>query len=188
MRIGVDLDDVLADLISELIATHTETHGVALTPEQATSWSVFPPDVHERVRAHGYARLRPKPGAREFMQWLTERHEAHIVTYRNEVARSVTTAWLETHLPGCHVEVHFTGGSKVATCRHLRLELLIDDSCHQIPAVTEALGIPGILIDTPMNRHIPDGGLIRRATDLRAAREIVEKLARTGTLGPSRQA
>ena len=184
MRVGVDLDDVLAELIPELIATHRELHGVALRLEDATAWSVFPPDVHDHVRRQGYARLRPKPGARDFMQWLTERHETYIVTYRNPAARSVTMAWLRTHLPGCHGEVHFTGGSKVDTCRRLRLELLVDDSCNQIPAVTEALGIPGVLVDTAMNRHVSEGPLVRRAGDLADVRAIIRHLEQTGSLAP----
>lgn len=182
MRVGVDLDDVLADLIPELIATHRELLGVALQLEDATDWSVFPPAVHDRVRAQGYARLRPKSGAHDFMQWLTERHETHIVTYRNDDARPVTMAWLRTHLPECHAEVHFTGGSKVETCRRLGLELLIDDSCNQIPAVTEALGIPGILVDTAMNRHVPEGPLVRRAKDLNDVRSIIRHLEQGGSL------
>lgn len=184
MRIGVDLDDVLADLIPELIATHREMHGVALHLEDATSWDVFPPDVHDRVRAQGYARLQPKPGACDFMRWLTQRHEAHIVTYRNDAARPVTMAWLRTHLPGCHGEVHFTGGSKVGACRRLRIELLIDDSCNQIPAVTEALGIPGILLDTAMNKHVREGPLVRRAMDLGDVRSIIQHVEQTGSLTP----
>lgn len=178
MRIAVDLDDVLADLIECLLHTHREVTGAVLTREQATRWDVFPPEVHDRVRyGGGYARLRPLPGARGFLQWLKTVHQVFIVTYRGEHARDTTVDWLTRHLPGLYDDVRFTGGAKVDACRELGVGLIVDDSCNQIPAVTSALQIPGILVDTPMNRHIGETHLIRRARNLEEAREIVEDLA-----------
>ena len=183
MRVGVDLDDVLSDLISELICTHRVLTGACLTREQATGWSVFPAEVHDRVRAEGYGRLTVLPGAREFMEWLRPRHGVFIVTYRNEAARAVTRQWLDTHFTGLYDDVRFTGGSKVNACRELRLDLLIDDSCHQLPDVTRCLGIPGILMDTPMNRHLADNDLMRRAHNLAEARSLVEHWERQAGRG-----
>ena len=175
MRVAVDLDDVLADLISFLIQTHGEVCGEQLTREQAVRWDVFPPAVHDHARfGGGYAQLTPLPGATEFLAWLKERHEVNIVTYRGDHARKATTDWLDRHFPGLYDEVHLTGGGKVDICRELGVKLIVDDSYHQIPAVTSALGIPGILMDTPMNQHIEQSALIRRAGNLRQAREIIE--------------
>ena len=175
MRVAVDLDDVLADLISLLLATHREVCGEILTREQAIGWDVFPPEVHERVKfGGGYGGLTPLPGAYEFLMWLKERHEVNIVTYRGEHARDVTVTWLDSHFPSLYDAVHLTGGGKVDICRELDVKLIIDDSCHQVPAVTSALGIPGILMDTPMNQHIEESRFIRRAEDLGQARRIIE--------------
>lgn len=177
MRVAVDLDDVLADLISCLIRTHEEITGERLRREQATNWDVFPAAVHDHVRYEGgYRDLTPLPDAREFLKWLGESNEIHIVTYRGAHARSITEEWLERHVDGLFDELHLTGGGKVDTCRELGAQLIIDDSYNQIPAVTEALGIPGILIDTPMNQHIPDSELVRRAHGLGQARIVIEEL------------
>jgi len=177
MRMAIDLDDVLADLISCLLETHREITGRVLTRAEAVNWEVFPPEVHDRVRFGGaYGRLAILPGAREFLEWARPSHRLFIVTYRGEHARDVTERWLERHVPGLYDEVRFTGGSKVAVCRDLAVDLIIDDSYNQVPAVTEALQIPGILIDTPMNRHIADTRLIRRARDLTEARRLVLEL------------
>lgn len=177
MRIAVDLDDVVADLISHLLTTHYEMTGVALSREQVGSWDVFPPEVHNRVRyGDGYAHLALLPGAREFLSWLRIRHRVFIVTYRGEHARSITLDWLERHVSGLYDEVYFTGGGKVGTCRELGIELIVDDSYDQVPAVTSALGIPGILVDTPMNRHVEEDELIRRARNLEEARTIIERI------------
>ena len=184
MRIAVDLDDVIADLIPCMLAKHREITGAALTREQATSWNVFPPEVHDSVRfGNSYGSLELLPGAVEFLSWLKERHEVHIVTYRGEHSREITTRWLERHLPGLYDGVHFSGGGKVDICRELEVDLIIDDSYNQIPAVSEALGIPGILMDTPMNRHIREAALVRRASDLQEARVIIEDLVAHGRSG-----
>lgn len=179
MRVAVDLDDVLADLISFLIRTHEELVGEKLGRSEATSWDVFPPAVHDHVRYEGgYGDLVPLPYAREFLEWLGRRHEVHIVTYRGAHARSITEEWLDRHVDGLFDGLHLTGGGKVDTCRKLSVQLIIDDSCSQIPVVTETLGIPGILIDTPMNQHIPNSELIHRAHGLRQARTVIEELLR----------
>jgi len=180
MRIAVDLDDVLADLIACLLATHREVTGVTLSREEATRWDVFPPEVHDCVRYSGrYAQLEPLPGAREFMQWLKARHMVYIVTYRGEHARDLTLDWLQRYVPDCYDGVRFTGGGKVDACRDLDVDLIVDDSYNQIPAVTRALEIPGILLDTPMNRHIVETDLVRRAMDLADVRRIVCELTST---------
>jgi len=175
VRVAVDLDDVLADLISHLLATHEKICGERLTREQAVRWDVFPPEVHDHVRfGGGYATLEPLPGTHDFLQWLNQGHEVNIVTYRGGHARDITVDWLDRHFPHLYDAVHLTGGGKVDTCRELGVGLIIDDSYNQIPAVTSALGIPGILIDTPMNRHIEESDLIRRAENLAQARRIIE--------------
>ena len=184
MRIAVDLDDVLADLISHLLVVHHEVTGVTLTREQAKNWDMFPPEVHDRVRyGGGYAMLDSLPGAPEFLQWLKQRHHVFIVTYRGEHARRVTQEWLSRHVYGMYDEVYLTGGCKVETCRELGVELIIDDSYSQIPAVTSQLHIPGILMDTPMNQHIQETELIKRAKTLREARQIVRQLQETRERG-----
>ena len=176
MRVAVDLDDVLADLISCLIATHRQMNGVSLTREQAVNWHVFPLPVHDRIRfGGGYATLVPLPGAREFLAWLRPQAEVFIVTYRGDHAKETTEAWLARHFSGLYDGVRYTGGSKVDACRDLRVDLIVDDSCHQVPAVTAALGIPGVLMDAPMNRHIAETALIRRARDLAQARCLIRQ-------------
>jgi 5'(3')-deoxyribonucleotidase len=174
MRVAVDLDDVLADLISCVISVHAEMNGVRLQREQVVDWDVFPPAVHDAVRAKGwYGRLQPLPGAAAFMAWLRERHDPHIVTYRSEAARAITTQWLEQHLAGLYKELHLAGGPKLAVCLELDVDLIIDDSPRHLPAVCSAMRIPGILIDSPMNAHLSETDLIRRARDLDQARELV---------------
>jgi len=176
MHIAVDLDDVIADLISELLRVHARVTGRRLTRDEATAWDVFPPEVHQQMREGGYARLLPLPGAGEFLAWLNQRHRVSIVTYRNESCRDMTEAWLARHVGRAYDGVYFAGGIKLDICRKLEIDLIIDDSYNQIPVVTAELGVPGILMDTPMNRHIAESDLIRRAADLREARCLVEEL------------
>lgn len=174
MRVAVDLDDVIADLITCMLSVHYKITGQKLNREELKSWNDFPEEVHNHVRyGDSYAHLTLLPGAREFLNWLKESHQVFIITYRGKHTRSTTINWLEQHVPGLYDEVHFTGGGKVERCRKLGIELIIDDSYNQIPAVTSELGIPGILIDTPMNRHIKESELIWRAESLEEAKDII---------------
>ncbi len=173
-RIAIDLDDVLADLIGELLHLYCKRHGVDMRREDVVDWDTFPEDVHNAIRKDGgYESLSPIPGADEFLAWLAVRYETHIVTYRSPAAREETTRWLQAHMPQVYQDVHFADGSKVSICRSLGVELLIDDSVNQLPPVTKELGIPGILIDTPMNRRIRQSSRIKRAYNFTEAREHV---------------
>ena len=180
MRIALDLDDVLADLIAKLIDLHHAINGVALERRHAVGWDVFPAAVHDAARSRGYASLEPRPGAAAFLRWITREHSVYIVTYRTAEAEAVTLDWLDSHFPGLEPRVHFTGGPKVKTCCRLQVELMIDDSTHHLAGVTQALRIPGILISSPMNRHVQDTRRIRRANDLREARTLVEQVEANG--------
>jgi 5'(3')-deoxyribonucleotidase len=101
MRIALDLDDVLADLIGGLIQVHAETNGRRLSRCEAVDWSVFPDAVHEHMLENGgYACLAPREGAAEFLPWIAREHDVFIVTYRREEARALTRSWLASHFPG----------------------------------------------------------------------------------------
>lgn len=179
MNVACDLDDVIADLVPRLIEMHADMTGVRLTREQVTDWDVFPEALHVRARTDGtYGRLPLLPGAREFLEWLRQAgHRVFIVTFRGEPSRAITTEWLDRHVPRLYESVHLTGGSKVDACRALGVELIIDDSAQHVQAVTGALAVPGVLLDTPMNRHLPESRLVRRALTHEHARSIIEELA-----------
>jgi 5'(3')-deoxyribonucleotidase len=178
MRIGVDLDDVLGDLIGALIALYAREDGVNLPRDAVTDWNVFPPHIHGKMIESGYASVRPIPGAREFLDALQRAgHEIWIITYRSPKVETSTRDWLDRHFPNLVQGLACTGGGKVEACRRLQVGLLVDDSRTQAPRVREALGIPGILITTPMNRDFPVGNGIYRADTLDEARSLALRLA-----------
>lgn len=190
-RVALDLDDVLADLIGELVRLYRTVYCIELGREDVVDWNTFPPDIHRAVQEEGgYERLSVIPGADDFMVWLAERSEIHIVTYRHHRCAEVTLRWLERNLPPVYEDVHFAGGPKVNICRALGVKLLIDDSVNQLPQVTEELDIPGILIDTPMNRWLPENGKIKRASNFfEAQRHAEQVLAGThATVSPQEDA
>ena len=176
MIIALDLDDVLTDLITELIQEHKAVTGVQLRRDNVRNWDDFHPDAHRRIRHNGgYSRLRLLPGAKDFLAWLYHRHSVHIVTYRSPSAKVVTEQWLHRHVPGLYDGVNFADGSKLNVCRNLQVDIIIDDSVNQVPHITQELGIPGILFDTPMNRQIEESTLIKRASSYKDVRRLVVK-------------
>lgn len=178
MHLGIDLDDVLADLIGGLIRLHADMHGVRLDREQVTGWDVFPEDVHRRMMDGGYAALAPLPGARDFLRELrTDGHRLTIITYRSPRVQDLSRTWLDRHFPELWDGLVCTGGGKVESCRRLGVDLLVDDSLHQAPAVVRELGIPAVLITSPMNRHVRAGGLLYRADSLDQALAVIRRIA-----------
>lgn len=189
MRIALDLDDVLADLIPYLVRTHARLTGETLRSRDVTGWDVFVREAHDEARFRGgYRHLEPIDGARELLSWLRRAdHDVYIVSYRSENARTVTEAWLAEHIGDLFVSLALVGGSKVEACRHLDVDLIVDDSIRQITAVTEALKIPGILVRTHMNRSWRTPAHVRAAETLEQVRYLIGALDRHGGNWPDRQ-
>ncbi len=178
MNIAVDLDDVLAELIPALIALYAREDGVRLLLEAVVDWNVFPPHIHERMIASAYRGLVPKSGAREFVRDLRRAgHRIWVVTYRNPRVEEPTRAWLDRYFPGAFEGVVCTGGGKTEACRKLGVGLFVDDSKTQTVQVRNALGIPVILVTTPMNRDFQTPPGVYRARTLYQARDLALRLA-----------
>lgn len=186
MRIALDLDDVLAELIPYLMQTHARLTGQRLDHVDVTGWDVFVREAHDEARFEGgYGRLNPVDGARDLLVWLRDSgHDVYIVSYRSEDARAVTEEWLAEHIGDLFVALHLVGGSKVDVCRRLAVDLIVDDSKRQVTAVTQALDIPGILVRTHMNRDWTPPVHIREAYDLRDVRRLVQTLDAHGGKWP----
>lgn len=108
-RVGVDVDGVLADLLTPAFALMNDGFGLAVTPGHMTSWEfegLIPEAVRgeywRRLGAPGYVHdhLRPLPGAVEGVALLAERFEVYVVTsYLHDAETWVheRDAWVMEH-------------------------------------------------------------------------------------------
>jgi 5'(3')-deoxyribonucleotidase len=140
LRLGIDMDGVVADFNSGWIERYNRDFGAALHPDHVVGWD----ELHRLTgfdtmdgfwawaRGNGrsvFRDLPPMPGALDALAELAGRHRIVIVTARFDWAISDTLAWLAEHRVTAR-EVHFQAAKHLVPC-----DVYLDDSPYQIEAL-----------------------------------------------------
>lgn len=160
MRIGVDIDGVLADSlplwISELNRYFNKNKRVKEIHlyDICQTYEITEQDLGEFLKRRGrYLMSRPSPvqGASHYLNVIKNSHEIYIVTARSERYRQETREWLKNHsLP--YDELLLLGShDKIRPCLESNLKLLVEDTL-EIGAQVSAAGVPVLLLDAPYNQ------------------------------------
>ena len=111
------------------------------------------------------AGARPYPHAVETVnRWHDSGHSIHILSHRAERSLTATRRWLDGI--GLRHEELWGGDDKVARCRELGVDLLIDDSPDILLRALDA-GIRAATLRHPWNEHVCDAPQVTCAADWR---------------------
>jgi uncharacterized HAD superfamily protein len=173
MRIGIDLDDVLADSLPHYVQALNRRFDLTIDLAGA-AWRIFDRFPHiPRREAHsffseliedGFFSSRPLlPGAREAVESLAEEgHRLFIVTGRATRDAATTREWLEQvgllrHFNAVvHNGMEPVSRYKSGVASRLQLDLFIEDELTVAIAVAES-AVPVLLFDRPWNQGtLPD--------------------------------
>jgi hypothetical protein len=184
VRIAVDIDSTLHHYWDQLAAVAKRRFGVDLPYETQLTWQISrlrPEQVHvcvaETHREANVLAAEPYPGAVEAIRaWHEAGHFIHITSHRTPEAHAATARWLERiGLP--HDELHCSP-DKVAHCREIAIDVLIDDSPVNLMRAGEAGIIPATILH-PWNRDLCEEEDIVSAPDWPTlARRLEPLLAR----------
>lgn len=158
MSIAIDMDDVLAETMEQMIALVNDWNGTELAvPDLYEMESVVFQDqalftkLLEEFNKPGFARnLGVKPHAIDVVERLNERYDIYIATAAMEVPGTFQDKfhWLAEHFPFLSSQYFiFCGNKKV-----VQADFLIDDTAAQLRNFT---GI-GVLYDAPFNQSDTD--------------------------------
>jgi uncharacterized protein len=159
VRIAVDIDSTLHhywDLLAEIAKRR---FGVDLPYDEQHTWTIarLRPEqvracVAETHREPNVLAAEPYPGAVETIRaWHEAGHFIHVTSHRTAEAHAATEAWLE-RIGMPHDEL-YCSYDKVARCREIAIDLLIDDSPVTLMKASEA-GITPATIVHPWNREL----------------------------------
>ncbi|MCW3000900.1 MAG: hypothetical protein JWQ20_198 [Conexibacter sp.] len=159
MRIAIDIDSTLHhywDLLSEAAQRR---FGIELPYQEQFDWGItrLRPEqlkccIDETHCDETVLAGRPYPGAVETVNaWATAGHFVHITSHRDARAHTVTERWL--HQIGLEFDELYCSYDKVARCREIGIDLLIDDSPVNLRAALEH-GILGATILHPWNEDV----------------------------------
>jgi len=137
-RIAVDMDEVLADTLSQFIGEYNREFGENISKDHLSERKlaeIIPADRRARLRHYalqpGFFRdIPPMPGSSEVFAGLRERYEIFIATAAMEFPTSFNEkyAWIKAHyhdFPESHIV--FCGDKSVLAC-----DFLIDDSTRHL--------------------------------------------------------
>lgn len=171
MNIGVDVDEVLSDTISEMLAFHNDRFGTALSKDDCHSYEfsnilgVSHEETERRYKefleSEYFKRVQPLPEAIGVLSgWRKNGHKLFIISARQNYLRADTEKWLETHYPSIFSEVHTTdggfgrpdGATKSSVCLALGVKIMIEDNIKHALDCAGA-GVKVILLDYPWNKR-----------------------------------
>ena len=141
MRLGIDLDGVVADFNGGWTRLYNRQFGGSLGAESVTGWSQIPQLTHFRNMrefwewskdldgASLFRHLDLFPGAKEALEDLARRHHIVIITTKPRFAVHDTFAWIAEHrIPT--TEVHITEAKWTVDC-----DVFLDDGPHVLPGL-----------------------------------------------------
>ena len=180
MRIAIDIDSTLHHYWDQFEAAAKRRFGVEL-PYEDQLWHIDrlrPEQVKACVaETHSDEQIlaaEPYPGAVEAVRaWQEAGHFIHITSHRDTAAHHATERWLEAI--GLPYDELYCSWDKVARCREIGIELLIDDSPVNLEAAVDA-GLRAATLAHPWNRDVCEEEDIVCAPDWPALARALEPI------------
>lgn len=191
MKIAVDLDEILAEFLSSVIAFHNDAYNTNLKKTDFHSykyWEVWGGDraeaiqkVYEFHQTPYFQNIKPVAGAIEAIKILKEKHELYVITSRQDEVSLATKKWLDQYFQDTFKEIYFTNHysqtnankKKSDFCDSLNVDVLIED----LPEYAQECLKPNrkiILFDYPWNINTVVSG-ISRVKNWTEALEVIDK-------------
>jgi uncharacterized HAD superfamily protein len=170
VRIAIDIDSTLHDHWPLVAAAAKRRFGVELPYEEQFPGTarrlseeqlrVCVEDTHSDAAIAG---ARPYPHAVATVNgWHDAGHSIHVLSHRAERSLSATRRWLDAI--GLRYDELWGGEDKVARCREIGIDLLIDDSPDTLLRALDA-GLRAATLRHPWNEHLCDTSAVTCAAD-----------------------
>lgn len=174
MNIGVDMDEVIADMVIQLLPWHNQTYETNFRKEQIREydlsklWGGTRDEMlikfYEFYSSERFLQIEPVTGSIEGIKELSCNNTLTIITSRSKQVKNETYDWIDRYFPNKFNDIIITGtwaqdgfnieekdfGNKSEVCQRLGIDIMIED-CYQyaencLPFVKRA-----ILFNQPWN-------------------------------------
>lgn len=189
MKIAIDIDDVLGELVSSIIPFARENYQIDSKFEDFTSynfWEVWNISRDEAIKIFydfqekGFLEKLPTlPGSREALFELSKEHSLVLLTSRPVKLKDHTLSWTKSNFPELDLKILFSndffsqeGKTKGEICQDLNISMLVEDNINYALEAAEK-GIYVFLIDRPWNKNREHPNITR----VSSWEEITEKIS-----------
>lgn len=143
MKIGIDIDEVLAKFIVAFTDYHNKKYNTSFQESDFSSYKlekVIGGTTEEKIQkikdfyqTEEFKNLELVPGSKEKIQELKKNNELFIITSRHKESYEVTKDWINRHFPDTFSGIYFADYysddaiTKNHICEELGIEVFIDD-------------------------------------------------------------
>ncbi len=179
MRIGIDLDNILADFTGNFLRFHNHVYGTSLKDQDLVSYRFR--DVvgctrdEEMEKFYAFYQtpfflnIQPIPGSQDGISKLKSKYKLILVTARQNDIAQITNDWISRFFPSAFSEIYFMNHAsrsgdrfnKAERCSDLGIRLVIEDS-DKVAKECADKGILTILFDYPYNHKANLPVLVKR--------------------------
>jgi len=171
MRIGVDMDGIVADFTPKMIKHHNLVHNLHdptsgysvydLTQPWQCSYEEMVKRIHEFYRSDLFKTIQPVKGAKTGIRHLSKKHELVLVTSRPYFIEQLSIDWLDQYFPGHFKKIVHTNQitqrnkkrrKKSEICLEEKIDLMIDDAL-EFAVDCATAGIKVLLFDAIWNQE-----------------------------------
>lgn len=166
MNIAVDIDEVLADLLTQYINFLNKEYKLSLSRIQFqgyytwATWQELKVEKHklfERFyKSNYFQNIEPIKEALENLKVIKNNHKLFIVTSRPDYLKESTCSWIEKFFPNTFEDIFFANyllnKKKSEVCKTINSEIIIEDN---IDYANDCAinNINVIIISYPWNKH-----------------------------------
>lgn len=174
--LALDVDEVLFPMLHHFIADYNGRYGTDHKLEHFDSYefervlNISVPETVERVFAFigsNHSHIDPIEGTQDAIDRLSRKYDLEVITARDQIFDSSTTAWIEEKVSKVFKNINFVGYApikekpitKAEVCLDIGAIAMIDDSLPYLKQCVE-VGVDGILFgDYPWNQveNLPAG-------------------------------
>ena len=168
MKIGLDVDEVLGNLIDPIMKFHNQESQTNFSKHDVISygleelWGGTKEETLEKVLEFYdhqlFHSIQPLPDSQKVLNELYPSHELHVITSRPIQIQQETENWISQYFPNIIEGVHFAGGwangnakSKKEICENIGIELMVED-CLEFAEDISLSGTEVLLYDYPWNQ------------------------------------
>lgn len=187
MKIGIDIDEVLANHMDKLNEFYFKKTGKKYSKEDYKNynwWETWGTTREEATKiddefkkSEFFSEISVIPGAKEAIENLSENHELVIITSRPVESKRLTSDWFNKNFNNFKSKIIHSGDfwgkikTKAEICNSLSISLLIEDH-EKYAKECAGKGIKVILFDKPWNQNIEHENIARVNNWKEALKEI----------------
>ncbi len=189
MKIGIDIDGVIANMMPTLVRFHNDNYGTSLEIDNFKShdlhetWGGTFEDavskVHKFYLSDYFNEIAPVEGSIEALSSLRMKNELFLITARPLSIEKNTRDWIDMHFGGMFSGMYMadaltlkSGSFKSQICNDLGIDVMIEDNIGN--ALECSKNVRHVfLFNTPWNQDV---GLPENVTRIKSWNELIENL------------